>query len=157
MPQWLTLDDVHNEALLTVEVARAFKRAFDGRAKAFGLTRAQWQLLGTLRRYPGVNQRKLACLLDIQPITLTRLLDRMEKTGWIERRPDTNDRRAHLIYLTTRAEAIAGNMRRLALDLRRQAIAGLDEADHAQLVRLLTRIKHNLCAQNTREEKNHAE
>lgn len=146
MTDWLTSDDESNESWLIVELARAYRRTFDRRAKELGLTRAQWQILGMLRRFPGTHQMDLAEWLDVQPITLTRHLDRLEKAGWVIRKLDKNDRRIRRLYLTDASTAIVKKMRALGLQLRRDALSGLSETEHAALVTMLKTIKRNLFA-----------
>src|SRR5882757_3179444 len=82
------------------DTARLISKRYDQRAKGLGLTRAQTQLLAYLLSHEGINQARLADLLEIEPISLARLLDRMEQSGWVERRPDPKDRRAWLLYTT---------------------------------------------------------
>lgn len=146
MTDWLTSDDECNESWLITELARVYRRTFDRRAKELGLTRAQWQILGMLRRFPGTHQMDLAEWLDVQPITLTRHLDRLEKAGWVIRKLDKNDRRIRRLYLTDASTAIVKKMRALGLQLRRDALSGLSEMEHAALVTMLKKIKRNLFA-----------
>src|SRR3546814_3403683 len=86
------------------DCARLTRREFERRARAIGLTRAQWAAIAHLRRNEGCNQSTLADLLDVEPITLARLLDRMETAGLVKRQPDPKDRRARLVYLTRSEE-----------------------------------------------------
>jgi DNA-binding MarR family transcriptional regulator len=151
MTDWLTADDQSNEALLVTDIARILRHKFDLRAKGLGLTRAQWQVLGTLRRCPGINQARLAEKLEVRPITLTRLLDRLEKTGWVERRLDADDRRVRRLYLTDQVASVVRRMRALGMELRQEAIGGLSHHEHATLLDLLKRIKTNLCPQAMEE------
>ena len=92
---------------LLYDAARLLRRDFERRAKQLGLTRAQWSVLAHLARNEGTNQAAAADVLEIEPITLVRLLDRLEAAGWVERRPDPNDRRARpkrAVYAARRAE-----------------------------------------------------
>src|SRR5690348_13133430 len=86
-------DPERSFGFLLYDAARLLRRDFDRRARRIGLTRAQWSVLANLVRNEGVNQAGLADIMEIQPITLVRLLDRLEEAGWIERRPDPTDRR----------------------------------------------------------------
>ena len=95
------------------DVSRLLRRRFDGRARTIGLTRAQWSVLAHLSRYEGINQTALADILEIEPITLVRQLDRLEAAGWIERRLDPQDRRVRLLYLTDRGRPILERMHEL--------------------------------------------
>jgi DNA-binding MarR family transcriptional regulator len=128
------------------DVARLLRRHFDQRALALGLTRAQWSAMFHLARCEGINQRTLAGTLEIEPITLTRLIDRLEKKGWVERREDTNDRRAYLLHLTDRARPVMEELRALAAGTRQEALRGVSADEQARLARALTTIKTNLNA-----------
>ena len=99
----------HSRELLFLisDVARLLRTYADQKARHFGMTRAQWAVLLRLERREGLNQSDLAEDLDIQPITLTRLVDRLCLNGLIERRADPNDRRAKLLYLTPAARPYA--------------------------------------------------
>lgn len=155
MADWLTLEDEANESWLITELARCYRRVFDRRAKAIGLTRAQWQILGWLRRFPGIHQMELADALDIQPITLTRHLDRLERGGWVVRKLDRNDRRLRRLYLTDESSTVVKRMRDLGLQLRQEALAGFTPEEHAVLVKSLKRIKSNICPDDKKPESKH--
>jgi MarR family transcriptional regulator, transcriptional regulator for hemolysin len=142
---FITDKDDSNESLLIHDIARLLKKNFDRRVKDFGLTRAQWLTVGVIRRNPGISQADLADRLDIQPITAARTIDRLEKAGWIERRLDAGDRRIKRLYLTGRVQEVVGQMRAVGLELRTQAVDGLSGKDHEMLVRLLRKMKDNLC------------
>ena len=86
-------------AFLLNDVARMLRTCFDDRAEQFGITRGQWAVLARLDRFEGLKQSELAEMLDLQPISLTRLLDRLCANGLVERRPDPNDRRGNRLYL----------------------------------------------------------
>lgn len=134
-----------NESRLIQDIARLQKTSFDRRVKALGLTRSQWQAISALRHNPGIKQSELAELLDVEPITAGRLIDRLEEAGWIERRADVKDRRAKRLYLTKRVQGVVGEMRSLALDMRRELLAGVTQKDHRSLLQILKKIKTNLC------------
>jgi DNA-binding MarR family transcriptional regulator len=109
---------------LVHDVARLFGRRFNQRALLFlGLTRAQCKVLGYLARNEGIHQTGLADLLEIKPMTLVRQIDRMEEDGWIERRPDPGDRRAHRLVLTDKARPILARILALSTELRTEAFA----------------------------------
>ena len=130
---------------LVHDVARLFGRRFNQRALLFlGLTRAQCKVLGYLARNEGINQAGLADLLEIKPMSLVRQIDRMEEDGWIERRPDPGDRRAHRLMLTEKARRILARILDLSNDVRTEAFAGLSAADGRRLVDLLARVHSNL-------------
>src|ERR1700730_16237183 len=90
-------------AFILNDVARLLRTYADYKAAQFGMTRAQWAVLVRLDRFEGLNQSELAHMLDLQPITLTRLLDKLCDSGLIERRPDPADRRAKRLFLTPAA------------------------------------------------------
>lgn len=129
---------------LLYDVARLLRRRFDGRAQAFGLTRAQWHVLVVLKRQEGLNQSALADLMDMEPITLSRHIDRLESAGWVERRPDPNDRRARRLYLGERVTPLLEDMRKLGSEVFGAALEGISEAEAAQLVDILDRMRSNL-------------
>ncbi len=93
-------------AFTIMDVARLLKTYADQRARQFGMSRAQWAVLIRIERSEGLKQSELAEMLDLQPISLTRLLDRLADNGLIERRADPNDRRANRLYLTPAAQPL---------------------------------------------------
>src|SRR5690349_3213610 len=98
---------------LISDVARLMRASFDRRVRAIGLTRAQWQVLVRLHRRPGITQSELAELLEVERATAGRLVDRLERKHWVERRPDANDRRINRLHLTAEAEAVQARMSRI--------------------------------------------
>ena len=100
------------------------RRRFDQRARALGLTRAQWNVLSHLYRNDGINQAGLADLMEVEPITVGRQLDRMEEAGWIARRPDPSDRRVRRIYMTPQAQGVLYQLRELSRDIYAEALQG---------------------------------
>ena len=136
---------------LLYDSARLLRRDFDRRARAIGLTRAQWSVLAHLSRNEGISQAGLAEILDIEPITLVRLLDRLEESGWVERRPHPTDRRVYTLYVTAKAWPVIDQIRALAAETRALALAGVADADRARLVELLARIRANLSDRAERE------
>jgi DNA-binding MarR family transcriptional regulator len=137
------------------DVARLMRKAFEQRAKLLGLTRAQWQLLAQLHRHEGINQSGIADLLELEPITVARLIDRMEEAGWVERRPDPSDRRAHRLFMTERAAQIFSRMRQLGDIVRGEAMAGLNETERETLLDLLLHVRGNLCGHTARDRMTH--
>jgi DNA-binding MarR family transcriptional regulator len=129
---------------LVTEISRLFSRDFSARVRAYDLTHTQWQALAVLSRQEGINQAELANLLQVQPISLGRLIDRMEAAGWVERRPAPNDRRAIQLYLTSRVEPILDKMTAAASLTREAALADFDTDEREQLCLMLQRVKANL-------------
>jgi len=136
---------------LLYDSARLLRRDFDRRARAIGLTRAQWSVLSHLARYQGVNQAALADLMELQPITLVRLLDRLEEAGWIVRAADPKDRRSRVPQLTDKARPVLERMQALAAETRELALAGIDDGERERLLDQLQKIRANLAA---REDEN---
>jgi MarR family transcriptional regulator, transcriptional regulator for hemolysin len=130
------------------DIARLMRKRFDQRARNLNLTRAQWQVLAHLARHEGINQAGLAEILEIEPITLGRLIDRMAESGWVERRPHPSDRRARQLYLTAQAEPVFARMRALADEAREEALAGLLQDDRERLTATLIEIRNNLSDRN---------
>ncbi|MEO3432940.1 MarR family transcriptional regulator [Inquilinus sp. CAU 1745] len=126
------------------DVARLLRRSFERRSQELGLSRAQYSVLANLYRKEGIRQTKLADILEIEPITLVRLLDRLEEGGWVERRPDPTDRRARCLYLTEKARPMIARMKALAAEVRGVATEGLPEEDRERLLDMLSHIKTNL-------------
>lgn len=120
------------------------RRAFDERAREIGVTRPQWQVLGALRRYAGINQTELAEVLEVEPMTAGRMIDRMQDGGLVERRADPADRRAWRLYLTERGTEMIERLQPLAEETSEQAFAGIDAADKEHLMRTLDRMLANL-------------
>ena len=126
------------------DVARLLRTYADQRAAQFGMTRAKWAVLARLDRFEGLKQAELAEMLDLQPISLTRLLDGLAGNGLIERRPDPEDRRAKRMFLTPAARPLLKQLTDLGEDLMETALAGLPRGDVAALLGGLTAIKDNL-------------
>jgi MarR family transcriptional regulator, transcriptional regulator for hemolysin len=126
------------------DVARLLRTYADHAARRFGMTRAKWAVLARLDRFEGLKQTELAEMLDLQPITLTRLLDGLADNGLIERRPDPDDRRAKRLYLTPAARPLLERLTDLGEDLMATALAGLTPAEVEAVLGNLTAVKENL-------------
>ena len=126
------------------DAARLMRKDFERRTRPLGLTRAQWQTLFHLARNEGCNQATLADLLDVEPITIARTIDRLELSGLVERRPDPGDRRARLLFLGERAHPLLEQLRALGAETREIALAGIDEDERTLLMTLLTKMRANL-------------
>ena len=131
-------------AFLLNDVARMLRTYADRKAGQFGVTRAKWTVLARLDRFEGLKQSELAEMLDLQPITLTRLLDRLCANGLIERRPDPNDRRANRLYLTPAARPLLERLGELGEELMAMAFAGVDRAAVERMAADLATVKENL-------------
>ena len=137
---------------LLSDVSRLMRRRFDERARLIGVTRAQWRVMTMLQRREGINQGGLADLLEVEPITLCRMIDRLEEAGIVERRRDPADRRAWRIFLTDRSRPLIADLRHIADDLFDTALQGLDDAAVAALTAQLTRIQANLSDSPSHDE-----
>ncbi len=131
-------------AFLINDVARLLRRRFDQRAQTLGLTRAQWQVLTYVGRNEGTNQAGLADFMEVEPITLSRHIDRMQAAGLVERRPDPGDRRAHRLYLTEEGRPILAKLRALGSDVLNDVLAGVSDEDAERLVETLLAMRGNL-------------
>ena len=128
------------------DATRQLRKHFDRRATRLELTRAQWRALKATSRQEGLSQTELADYLDMEPIPVGRVIDRLEKTGFVERRADPTDRRRWRLYLTPKAHAVVGEMEDIATGLREDALRGVERDDLDALMRVLGRIKENLVA-----------
>lgn len=124
--------------------ARFIKRDFDRRSRSYGMNRAQWQVLANLVRAEGEKQVTLAEKLDMAPIVLARIVDRLEEMGYVERRPDPDDRRARLLYLTDKSEPLIQQMRIVACETGDLAFSGFSDSEIDQLMAMLGRLCSNL-------------
>jgi DNA-binding MarR family transcriptional regulator len=134
---------------VTNDVARLLRRNFNRRAQPLGLTQVQWRALARLARNEGMRQVDLAESLELQPMTVARLIDRMEAAGWVQRRPDPGDRRAVQLYLTPKAEPMIDQIRALAAETRGDAFTGLTPDALDAFYDTLHRIKENLIRAET--------
>lgn len=137
-------DPDQSVGFLLNDVARLLRRNFNRRAQELGLSQAQWRALAYLSRQEGVNQVTLADSLEVQPITLARLIDRLQEAGLVARRPDPGDRRAFRLYLTGAARPLLERMWRLAAETREEAMADLPDDRKRALIEALRHMKHNL-------------
>jgi MarR family transcriptional regulator for hemolysin len=126
------------------DVAHLLRTVANQRAARFGMTRAKWAVLVRLERYEGLKQNELAEMLDLQPITLTRLLDGLCDNGLIERRSDPADRRAKRLFLTPAARPLLEHLAELGEELMDGALVGLSAGEAAALLKGLTAVKENL-------------
>ena len=126
------------------ETAQAMRRAFDRRAGALGTTRAQWRVLARLARDDGQRQIDLADSLDVEPITLCRMIDRLSEAGLVERRDDPADRRARRVHLTPKATPVIESLRGLADEFFAEALSGIDDGEQERVRDALRRIRGNL-------------
>ena len=136
---------MENFAFEVVETARLIRREANKRATVLGATKAQWRVLARLSRAgDGVRQIELAEALDVEPITLCRMIDRLEEAGLVERRRDEADRRAWRLYLTENAAPVLAKLEAMGIAFNADMVEGVSEADREAARRVLARIRHNL-------------
>jgi len=126
------------------EVQRLVRAYADRQAARYGITRAQWAVLAKVERYEGMKQTELAEQMEMQPITLTRLIDKLCDNGWIERRGDETDRRVNRLYLKKAARPLLGKLAGLRSELTATALEGINPADAHRMLSQLETIKENV-------------
>lgn len=129
---------------LISDVSRLMRRVYDRRVEPLGLTRAQWRVLVHLYRREGVRQTELAGILEIEKPTLGRLVDQLEKKGWVERRIDSSDLRARLLVVSPDARGLIDELERLAETVHRDALRGLSQEEARRLTESLLAVKRNM-------------
>src|SRR5882724_5522591 len=126
------------------DVARLVRTLADARAREHGMTRAQWMILVRLDRQPGMSQNELATLIEVEPITVGRLVDRLEARGLIERRPDPADRRIRRLHLLPAAEAIITKIDAYRTELNAYLMEGVSQKERETALNLLLHMKNKL-------------
>jgi MarR family transcriptional regulator, transcriptional regulator for hemolysin len=126
------------------EVQRLVRAYADKEAARFGITRAQWAVLAKVERNEGMKQSELAEQMEMQPITLTRLIDKLCDSSWIERRGDDTDRRVNRLYLRKAGRQLLGKLSGLRSELTATALDGINPADAHRLLAQLDSIKENV-------------
>ena len=129
---------------LLKDTTRRYTRRFEERAQALSLTLAQCRALLHLENNEGVSQKRLSELTELDPMTLVRILDRMESDGWVQRRFDPTDRRAHTLWLTPKSRPVLEHIARLVTETRAETLHGLSNEERAKLIELLERVHANL-------------
>jgi MarR family transcriptional regulator for hemolysin len=141
------MNDLHPTlGFLLHDVARLLRKRFEQRARNLGFTRSQWQAIAYLSKNEGIHQAGLAEMLEIEPITLVRILDKLAERGLIERRQHPTDRRTWLLFLKEAAHPLLAAMQPIGEATRAEAFSGVLDADRDQLLQTLTRMKTNLMA-----------
>jgi MarR family transcriptional regulator, transcriptional regulator for hemolysin len=140
----MTIHPNRELAFLINDVARMLRTLADHEVRRFGMTRAQWAVLARLQRHQGLKQSELAEMLDLQPITLTRLIDRLADNGLIERRPDPHDRRAKRLFLTDAAKPLMERLAALGEELMTDVLDGVAPAKTSTTLKQLEAMKDNL-------------
>lgn len=131
---------------LVHDVARLMRRAFDRRVKHLGLTRSQWFVVAHLYRTDGQTQRHLADELDMQRAPLSKLLDRLESGGWVERHADPDDRRVNRVFITKKIDSLMTEGISVGQKLTDDIFSGIDEGTREKFLTILAQAKSNLIA-----------
>jgi len=139
-----TLPSEKHLGFLINDVARLVRRAFDHRGQSCNLTRAQWQVMAYLFHNEGSNQATVADALDVEPITLSRHIDRLEAMGYVSRVPDPADRRARRLHLTEAVRPLLDQMKNIGNDVIATALGDISEAEAEVLIKLLCRMRSNM-------------
>ncbi|HEX4262134.1 MAG TPA: MarR family transcriptional regulator [Acetobacteraceae bacterium] len=142
-------DEAHDHDLLFLlhDVAWLLRTDADRRARAHGMTRAQWVILVWLDRQPGLSQKELAEILEVEPITVARLIDRLEARSMVERRPDPRDRRIWRLHLCEPARPVLAEIEEQRAAMLELVTADLDPGRRAVMTDCLRRMKATLCAE----------
>jgi DNA-binding MarR family transcriptional regulator len=130
--------------LLIGDIARMMRVRFHDRARHLGLTRAQWTLLNRVSHNDGINQSKIAELLEVDVVTVSRLIDGLAVAGWLERRIDMRDRRIQRIHVTKDAFMLLDQLDALGQATEREALEGLDDVEVHRLRSALSLVRQNL-------------
>ena len=139
------MDEFHRDLLFLLhDVARLLRVDADKRARLHGMTRAQWAILIWLERQPGISQKELSEILEVEPITVARLIDRLEARGMVERRPDPRDRRIWRLHLLRPARDVLQEIDGQRAEMTRAVTAGLDETTIEIMTEALMRMKATL-------------
>ena len=149
----MTTDPFLTRALgfLLADVSRLMRRRFDDRAREIGLTRAQWRVLTQLRRREGINQTALAEIMEIEPISLGRHIDRLVEKDFVERRADPRDRRAWRLYLKPEVQPVLDRLRAISNVNRKEVLQGIPTDESEALIDTLLKINGNLTALEVQE------
>jgi MarR family transcriptional regulator for hemolysin len=152
---WLTFPEMMNfDRDLQIQlhdVARMLRTRFDRWARSYGLTRAQGVILVRLYRQPGLSQNEMAAICEVEPITVGRLVDRLEARGLIERRPDPTDRRIRRLHLLPASEPILARIEDYRADVNDYLLSGVSAEARETVVNVLLHMKHKLTLETAGE------
>jgi DNA-binding MarR family transcriptional regulator len=136
--------DISNISWLLADASRLIRKLADRRLGGVGLTRAQWQALGNLRRLGPMTQATLAEIMEVETATIARLIDRLEAAGWIERKTEAQDRRVKLVTMTEKATSIMDEVSIIGQNLRDDMLVDLSPEELETLIATLSKIKSRL-------------
>jgi len=138
--------------LLLGDVARLIRTRADARARAFGMTLAQWKILVRLEAQPAVSQNELAALVEVEPITVARLVDRLEARGFVERRADPSDRRIWRLHLRSAAIPMLKEIAKVRCELNEILVANISVRERDSTINSLLQMKCNLTVEQRKVE-----
>lgn len=138
--------NLENLGFMIQDVGRLMRRDYNRRVQKTGMTQAQWRAIMMLWRNPGISQARLAEMLEMQPISVARLLDRMQASGLVERHPDPQDRRAVRLFLAAKAEPIRSELCDYGIETRQLALSGISDPERAALMDILFKMRGNILA-----------
>ena len=140
--------DQHQAPLgyLIFEVSRLFKRRFEELAKTNGVTLAQWRTLAQIAVHENITQREIADSIDADPMTVSGILDRLEKRGLIDRFADPSDSRAKVARLTPAGDEMFRQARAVGLAMYESAVVGLSDHERDVVKSALCKMRDNLAA-----------
>jgi len=136
--------EIERLGFLLHNIPRLMRKRFEGHGNPHGLSVAQWRLLSWILKGHGATQARLAELLEIEPISVSRLLDRMEEGGWVERRQGVEDRRVRMVVATAKACEAHKEIKKLVGQIYQEALAGIDERQRVALIAALEKMAENL-------------
>lgn len=129
---------------LIADLSRLYGRVFDRRAAHLGLTRVQWRALKRIHQAEGITQTALADLMDMEPIAVGRVIDRLQKSGFVERRSDPNDRRVWRLHLSSQSTQIMDAIEEVSAGVREDSVAGVDPDELQTTLKVLSQIRETL-------------
>jgi DNA-binding MarR family transcriptional regulator len=137
----MTSDKRRRLAFALYDAGRLMRKTIDQRVRGLGLSHAQWSILAALARNQGLRQVDLAGEMDLEPITVARMIDRLEAAELVERRPDPDDRRARRLYLRPAAESTLSTLKKTGDEIMSSALAGLDDDEIDAATAVLERLR----------------
>jgi MarR family transcriptional regulator for hemolysin len=143
-----------NLGFLVCDISRLVRRLFNNVGRDTGLTQPQWQAMFMISHNPGINQVSLADLLEIHPITLTQQLDRMQAAGWVERRPDAQDRRATCLFITPKGRPVLEKLRTIGAEILGIGFGDIDPKLRDKMVETLILVRNRFVAADTVKRSN---
>ena len=129
---------------LIADLSRLYGRVFDRRAAHLGLTRVQWRALKRIHQEEGMTQAALADVMDMEPIAVGRVVDRLQKAGFVERRSDPDDRRCWRLHLSPQSNQVMGEIEQVAVGLREDSLAEVDPVELQTTLQVLSQIRETL-------------